>query len=215
MKATTIVCSSFVIQIKSRHNRATMKTPLKASGTFEEPWRGHGKPEARAHGRAVHSDSASRFRLASPRPFLFDSTNVCPSPSSSSFLFSSSFSFSPPPRRTDRTMEPAMYVMHGRGWLIIPGARPKARNPKHFRRTRAWNFEQLFVSVSSDARLSGNFVECAIRKLEMSVIWNFPAVSYFFFCANDEWFLRANNRNNNFVQIGKNIIWNFLIVIFE
>lgn len=137
MKATTIVCSSFVIQIKSRHDRATMKTPLKASGTLEEPWRGHGKPEARAHGRAVHSDSASRFRLASPRPFLFDSTNVCPSPSSSSFLFSSSFSFSPPPRRTDRTMEPAMYVMHGKGWLIIPGARPKARNPKHFRRTRA------------------------------------------------------------------------------
>lgn len=38
------------------------------------------------------------------------------------------------------------------------------------RKTRAWNFEQLFVSVSSDARLSGNFVECAIRKLEMSVI---------------------------------------------
>lgn len=141
MKATTTVCPSFVIQIKSRHGRATMKTPLKASGTSEEPWRGLVN---RKYGRMAAQFIqilVSRFRLASPRPFLLDSTNVCPSLSSSSFPFPLplflflSFSSSAAAHRSNNGARDG--VMHGRGWLIIPGARPKARNPKHFRRTRA------------------------------------------------------------------------------
>lgn len=135
MEATTTVCLSFVIQIKSCRDRATMKTPLKAPirGTFV------GEGGKRKYGRAVHSDSGSRFRLASPRlrssstpptfVFLF---RLLPSSFLPSLLLLFLLHRGAPIEQWSRGG-----VMHGRGWLIIPGARLEARNPKHFRRTRA------------------------------------------------------------------------------
>lgn len=173
MEATTTVCLSFVIQIKSRRDRATMKTPLKAPirGTFVGEG---GKAEVRARG-------SFRFWFQvqvglSSTSFLFDSANVCLSLSSSPFLFSSfsSSSFSPPPRRTDRTMEPrwrnARQRVINNSWSTSGGTKSETfpANASE-RKTRAWN-DFPCRSVLNDARLSGNFVECAIRKLEMSVI---------------------------------------------